>query len=33
VTAFLCAWTLWSQGTGSMARSATAGPPAYGPPA
>jgi hypothetical protein len=28
VTAFLCAWTLWSQGTGSLARSATAGPPA-----
>jgi hypothetical protein len=28
VTAFLCAWTLWSQGPGSMARSATAGPPA-----
>jgi hypothetical protein len=28
VTAFLCAWTLWSQGTGSMTRNATAGPPA-----
>jgi hypothetical protein len=27
VTAFLCAWTIWSQGTGSMTRSATAGPP------
>lgn len=28
VTAFACAWTLWSQGTASMARSADAGPPA-----
>jgi hypothetical protein len=28
VAAFLCAWTLWSRGSASMARSADAGPPA-----
>lgn len=28
VAAFLCAWTLWSGGKGSMARTADAGPPA-----
>lgn len=27
VAAFACAWTLWSRGTASMARSADAGPP------
>ncbi|MEY3143652.1 MAG: hypothetical protein RLY21_2145 [Planctomycetota bacterium] len=27
LAAFLCAWTIWSQGTASMTRSAEAGPP------